>query len=85
MQREKHIRDKGKLQLSRYFQELQPGENVAVMKEVAINSSFPRRLQGSTGIIESKRGHSYIVKIRTQGKEKRFVIAPIHLKKIKQI
>ncbi len=84
MVRKKQIRTRGKLQLSRYFQELEKGDSVAVVREPAVQSSFPERLQGRTGVIESKRGKSYMVKINDLSKEKRFLIEPIHLKKIKQ-
>lgn len=84
MSKRKSVRTRGKLQLSRYFQEFKKGDSVAVVKEKAIKSSFPVRLQGRTGIIEAKQGKSYVVKIKDQNKEKSFIIEPIHLKKIKQ-
>jgi len=85
MVKRKAVRTRGKLQLSRYFQEFKEGDAVAVTKEKSIKSSFPVRLQGRTGIIEAKRGKSYVIKIKDQNKEKQFIIEPIHLKKIKQI
>ena len=81
----KKVRKRGKIQFSRYFQKFQEGDNVAVVVEPAIQSSFPKRLQGRTGKIEYKRGKSYFVMIKDQKKEKRFLIEPIHLKKIKKI
>ena len=79
----KKIRTRGKLRLSRYFQELKIGDPVAIVREPAVQSKFPVRLQGRTGVIENKRGKSYIIKIKDHTKEKRFIIEPIHLKKIK--
>lgn len=81
----KTIRTKGKLQLSRYFQDFKPGESVAVVREPSVKTNFPERLQGLTGFIESKKGKTFVVRIKTQNKEKQFLIEPIHLKKIKQI
>jgi len=83
MAKRKPIRTRGKLSFSRYFQNLKKGDSVAVIKEPAVQSSFPTRLQGRTGLIEGKRGKAYIIKIKDQSKEKRFLIEPIHLKKIK--
>ncbi|GBE20370.1 50S ribosomal protein L21e [archaeon BMS3Abin17] len=83
MGKRKSIRTRGKLQLSRYFQELDKGDSVAVVREKAARSSFPKRLQGKTGKIEGSRGKAYIVRIMDQNKEKKFLIQPIHLKKIK--
>ena len=81
----KKVRTRGKIQFSRYFQKLQEGESVAVVIEPSVKSSFPKRLQGRTGKIEEKRGKAYFVKIKEQKKEKKFLIEPIHLKKIKNI
>jgi large subunit ribosomal protein L21e len=85
MANKKAIRTRGKLQLSRYFQELKNGDFVAISREPAIQSSFPTRFQGITGIVEGVRGKSYIVKIKDNNKYKKILIEPIHLKKIKQI
>ena len=82
MAKRKKVRTRGKLQLSKYFQELKVGERVAVIRERAVASSFPVRLQGRTGVVEEKRGKTYIVKIKDTNKDKKFLIEPIHLKKI---
>lgn len=80
----KSIRTRGKLQLSRYFQELNEGDFVAISREQAVPISFPKRFQGLTGIVEGKRGKAYIVKIKDGNQDKRILIEAIHLKKIKQ-
>ena len=79
----KNVRTKGKIQLSRYFQNLQKGDRISVVREPSIEASFPERIQGRTGIVEGKRGRAYIVKIRDNDKEKKFIIGSIHLKRIK--
>jgi len=79
----KKIKTRGKISLSNYFQNLKKGDSVAVIKERSISSSFPKRLQGRTGKIIEKRGRAYIVKIREYDKEKKFIIEPVHLKRIK--
>lgn len=81
----KLIREKGKLRLSRYFQEFKEGDRVSVLKDASVDSSFPLRLQGKTGVVEGKRGQAFIVKIKDEDKEKKFIIEPIHLKKIEQL
>ena len=83
--KKKSIKTKGKLQFSRYFQELEKGDSVAIARECAVQSSFPLRLQGQTGVVEGKRGKAYIVKLKDKNKEKTFLIEPIHLKKIKSM
>jgi ribosomal protein L21E len=83
MTNRKAVRTRGKLQLSRYFQEFKKGDSVTVVAEKSLNPTFPRRLQGRTGNVEKRIGRSYCVKIKDQTKEKEFIISPIHLKKIK--
>jgi len=85
MGNKKPVRTRGKISISRYFQKLEKGDSVAVVKEPAMQPTFPKRLQGKTGLVESRRGKSYLIKIRDVNKEKTFLIAPVHLKKIKQI
>ena len=85
MSKRKPVRTRGKVPLSKYFQELKEGDFVAVVREMAMKSNFPKRLQGRTGTVESRRGKAYIIRIKDQNKEKRFLIEPIHLKKIKHL
>ena len=68
MNNKKKVRTKGKLQLSKYFQEFEEGEAVAVVRELSIRANFPSRLQGRTGTIECKRGKAYIVNLKDQEK-----------------
>ena len=84
MVRRKKVRSRGKLPLSKYFQEFNVGDSIAVIREISIKASFPKRLQGRTGVVKGKRGKAYITVIKDQNKEKTFLIEPIHLKKIKQ-
>ncbi len=85
MANRKSIRTRGKLALSKYFQNLKKGDAVAVVVERSVRINFPERLQGRTGFVEDKRGKAYVVKIKDQQKEKEYIIEPIHLKKIKQV
>jgi large subunit ribosomal protein L21e len=84
MVNKKPVRTRGKLQLSRYFQELKEGDFVAISREPTVPSNFPIKWQGITGVVEGKRGKVYMIKIKDGRKEKRLLIEPIHLKKIKQ-
>lgn len=85
MANKKHVREKGKLSFSRYFQHLKEGDSVAVVRELAKPVNFPERIQGKTGEVESKRGRAYLIKIKDGKADKRYLIEPIHLKKIKTI
>ncbi len=78
----KKIKTRGKISLSRYFQELKQGDVVAIAREPAVQSSFPERMQGRTGVVEGKRGRTYIIKVKDHEKAKTYLVAPVHLKKI---
>lgn len=83
MNKRKIQREQGKIRLSRYFQKFEKGDRVAVIKELALQPKFPKQIQGRSGVIESKRGSAYIVKINDLNKEKSYIIQPIHLIKLK--
>ena len=80
----KRIRERGKLSLSKYFQELEKGDKVAVVREQSQDPRFPKRIQGLSGIVMGKRGKAVIIKIKEGNKEKTHIIKPVHLKKLKQ-
>jgi len=84
MVNKKPVRERGKLQLSRFFQELKEGDFVAISREKTMPVNFKKRLQGITGVVEGRRGKSYMIKFKDGNKEKRLLIEPIHLNKIKQ-
>lgn len=79
MPKKQLIRKKGKISLSKYFQKLEKGDNVAIVRELSLNASFPKNIQGNTGKVLGKQGKACIVKI----KNKKYLIEPVHLKKIK--
>jgi large subunit ribosomal protein L21e len=83
MGKRKRIHSNGKPGLSKLFRKFSDGESVAVVKEPSVDSRFPIRLQGSTGVVIGKRGNSYIIDIYTQNKKKTFLIDPVHLRRIK--
>ena len=46
-------------------------------------ANLPKRVQGRAGVIEAKRGKAYIVRARDLNEEKRYIVKPINLRKIK--
>jgi len=83
MVQRKNLRMRGKLRLSGFFQELKKGDAVSIVRNPSIKSNFPIRLQGKTGVIENSLGKACLVLVKDNRQEKRFLIEPIHLKKIK--
>ncbi len=82
MVKRKNIREAGKISFSRAFQELKTGDKVSVTAEKAKQPRFPKRIQGRCGVVDEMRGNSAVVRISELGKEKQFIINPVHLKKI---
>jgi large subunit ribosomal protein L21e len=82
MIKRKRLREKGKIKLSRYFQEFKNGEIVAVVRELALTPKFPKTIQGRSGKILEKRGECYVVSLNDLNKTKSYIIHPAHLKKI---
>lgn len=78
----KKPRAKGKIALSKYFQEFKAGESVAVVRELSITYGYSKRLQGRTGKVIGKRGDAYEVEINDLNKPKNYFLKPIHLKRI---
>jgi len=83
MLKRKSVREHGKVKLSDYFQKFKEGDRVAVKRELSVQPKFPKSLQGRSGIVNSKKGSHYIVKINDLKKEKTYIIHPVHLRRLK--
>lgn len=73
----------GKLPLSKYFQEFAEGDRVAIVREHSENPSFAKRIQGLCGVVTGTQGSAYIIKLKDGNAERKMIITPIHLKKLK--
>ncbi len=82
MAKRKHARERGKIRMSEYFKELKEGDRVAIVRELSEMPKFPKVLQGRTGVVNGRRGSSYIIKIMDYNQEKTHIIHPVHLKKL---
>lgn len=82
MLKRKNIRSKGKISFTRYFQQFQDGDFVAVARELSMPIGYHKRLQGRTGKVVGKRGDAYALEIKDLNKPKKYFIKPIHLTKI---
>jgi len=83
MLKRRNIKNKGKIQLSLYFQELKKGDKVAIVREHALNPKFPKSIQGKTGVVTGTRGKAYLVQLRTGGLNKVYIVKGASLKKLK--
>lgn len=83
MKKRKKFREKGKIKLSRAFQEFKEGERVALTRNLASRGVFPKRFHGLTGMVEGKSGGAYIVKFKNGKAYKKLIVKPAHLKKLR--
>ncbi len=79
----KHYRSRGKLSLSRYFQEFAQGDKVnLIINSSVVTGRFYPRFHGLTGTVTGvMKGACYEVVINDKNKQKTFYIHPIHLSK----
>jgi len=83
MLKHRSIKNKGKIKLSLYFQDLKEGDRVAIVREHALNPKFPKAIQGKTGIVAGTRGSAYLVQLRIGGLSKTYLVEGASLKKLK--
>ena len=80
--RKSRVRQKGKLSLSRYFQQLEKGQRVVIKPVASLQPAIPIRFKGRAGVVEVKRGNAYVVRFKDGKMDKRLIIKPIHLIKV---
>ncbi len=79
----KHARRKGKISISKYFQEFKEADMVLLTGESAIQKGlYHSRFHSKTGVVKCKRGACYEISIMDHNKEKTLIVHPIHLRKI---
>ncbi len=79
----KPAKRKGKISAKRYLTEFSEGDRVSLGVEPAVHEGlYDPRFIGMTGIVSSRKGSCYEVKVRDMGKEKRVIVHPVHLKKV---
>ena len=79
----KGSRKKGKISLKAYLAEYKEGDKVALGYEPAVfEGTYCPRFVGKSGVVLSKRGTCYEVRIKDFNKEKTLIVHPVHLKKL---
>lgn len=78
----KNIRNKGKISLTRYFQEFKTGERVYLVMEPSVHKArFHPRFYGKSGVVMGKRGECYEVQIKDINRIKNIITHPVHMKR----
>ncbi len=79
----KSLREKGKLSLTKFFQKFVAGDRVQLKAEPAVQGGlYHGKFHGKLGVVESKSGRCYNVRVKDINKEKTLIIHPVHLKKL---
>ena len=79
----KPIRNKGKISLTKFFQNLEIGDKVQLCAESAYQKGmYNPRFHGKHGIVKAKKGACYFVEINDLGKFKNVLCHPVHLKRV---
>jgi len=80
----KKLKNKGKIPLSKYLQDLKLGAKVCLKAEPAVQKGmYLPRFHGKVGILKAKKGSCYEVIIKDLDKEKTLVVHPVHLQALK--
>ncbi len=78
----KHVRDRGKISISRFFANFKVGDRVVLKAEPAVQGSlYHRRFHGRVGTVNGKRGKCYTVSVKDLNKPKMLIVHPVHLRK----
>ena len=76
----KRPRERGKIGLSRILRTYKPGEKVTIIIEPSVHKGMPhRRYHGRVGVIQAKRGKSYVVHVTMGNQTKQIICGPEHL------
>ena len=79
------LRQRGKLQITKYLAEFKPKEEVVLKASPAVQEGiYHMRFHGRAGIVKGKQGRCYLVDIKDGSKQKTLIVHPAHLKRMHQ-
>ncbi|MBL7206336.1 MAG: 50S ribosomal protein L21e [Candidatus Aenigmarchaeota archaeon] len=72
---------RAKFKPEHYLKKFKKDEKVLIMLDPSSQKGMPfPKFKGKIGVVEGKRGNSYIIKIKDKNKEKTVIASPEHLK-----
>lgn len=76
---------RSKFTVEKFMREFSDGQRVVVKQDPSSQKGMPhRRYRGKIGLVEGKRGSSYVVDLKLGGKRKQVISKPEHLRPHKQ-
>ena len=80
----KEPRERGKMRLSKLLYEYQPGNQVIIKIDSAVQKGMPhRRYHGRVGTVLNKRGRSYVINVSQGDAMREIIVRPEHLEPYK--
>jgi large subunit ribosomal protein L21e len=78
----KHVREKGKIGLSRLLAEYEIGDKVVINIDSGVHKGMPhKRFQGKVGTVVEKRGKAYVLDIPQRKTSKLVIAGPEHVRR----
>jgi large subunit ribosomal protein L21e len=79
----KELRQKGKISLTKFFQEFKVGQKVVLLVESGYQRGmYHRKFYSKDGIVSGKQGKCYLVDIVDGRVAKTVIVHPVHVKKV---
>jgi large subunit ribosomal protein L21e len=76
----RRIREKGKMSVSKFFQDFADGDKVVLKVNPAYQAGrYFRRFHGKVGTVAGKQGRCYLVSVSDHAMPKTVIVHPIHL------
>jgi large subunit ribosomal protein L21e len=73
-------RERGKTTLSKILQSYNEGDKVVVKIDSSMHKGMPhRRFHGRIGVVQAKRGRSYVIHVTQGDATKEIIVRPEHL------
>jgi large subunit ribosomal protein L21e len=80
----RHPRDRGLSPITRVLQVFEEGEYANIVIDPSIHKGQPHpRFHGLTGVVVGTQGKAYLLDVKVGNKQKKLLIRPEHLRKIK--
>lgn len=77
---QKKLRQRGRPPVTHSLRSFNAGDHVAIVVNPSVHKGQPHsRFHGQTGVVEGRRGTSFVVRVRMGGKYKTVVARPEHL------
>jgi large subunit ribosomal protein L21e len=78
----KELRQKGKISLTKFFQNFEEGDKVTLLVESAYQRGmYHRKFYGKAGLVKGKQGECFLVEIVDGKTKKQVIVHPVHIKK----